>query len=138
MDNSYPENSNLDNLQPDDYYRPFPTRPFVTHTTDNNIHNTTFSNLSCPIPIQPLLHMVQYVADWVAPFSSPKIRPYSPFTCPLFSISLRAREIGAIIKQHCKNIIQRLLLHFYIMTFQKFHLSKWISINCFEYSYCGL
>ena len=29
---------------------------------------TTFSNLSCQIPTQPLLHMVQHVADWVASF----------------------------------------------------------------------
>ena len=28
-----------------------------------------FSKLSCPIPNQPLLHMVQHVADRVAPFS---------------------------------------------------------------------
>ena len=28
----------------------------------------TFSNLSCQIPTQPLLQMVQHVADWVAPF----------------------------------------------------------------------
>ena len=28
----------------------------------------TFSNLSCQIPTQPLLHMVQDIADWVAPF----------------------------------------------------------------------
>ena len=30
---------------------------------------TLFSNLSCPIPTQPFLHMMQQVADWAAPFA---------------------------------------------------------------------
>ena len=64
-----------------------------------------FSNLSCQIPTQPLLHMVQNVTGWLAPF--PRIRhspppplkfsPYFPFTSPLFFPSLRARELRAII-----------------------------------------
>ena len=50
-----------------------------------------FPNLSCPVPTQPLLHMVQHVADWVAPFPvvsnllHRQIPPYSPFTSPLFA-----------------------------------------------------
>ena len=60
-----------------------------------------FSNLSCPIPTQPLLHMVQHVADWVVPFPrsqhSPQIPPYSPFTSSLSFPPLRARELVAII-----------------------------------------
>ena len=48
-----------------------------------------FSNLSCPIPTQPLLHMVQQVADWVAPFPVVSI--------PLSFSPLCARALGAII-----------------------------------------
>ena len=43
-------------------------------------YSQTSPNLSCQIPIQPLLQMVQHVPDWVAPFpsSSPQTTPYSP------------------------------------------------------------
>ena len=48
----------------------------------------TISNISCPISTQPLLHLVQHVADWVASFPisqyshppSLQIPSYSPFT----------------------------------------------------------
>ena len=36
-----------------------------------------FSNLSCPIPYQTLLHMVQHVADWVAPIPRSHHSPLS-------------------------------------------------------------
>ena len=36
------------------------------------------SNLSYPIPTQPLLHMVQHVADWVAPFLRSQHSPPPP------------------------------------------------------------
>ena len=35
-----------------------------------------FSNLFCPIPTQPILHMGQHVADWVALF--PRSQDFSP------------------------------------------------------------
>ena len=39
-----------------------------------------FSNLSCPIPTQPLLHLVQHVADWIVPFPRSQNRiPSSSF-----------------------------------------------------------
>ena len=38
----------------------------------------TFSNLSCQVPTHPFLHMVQHVADWVAPFSRSKHSPPPP------------------------------------------------------------
>ena len=37
-----------------------------------------FSNLSCQIPIQHLLHMVQCVADWLAPFPRSQHFPTPP------------------------------------------------------------
>ena len=37
-----------------------------------------FSNLSCPIPIQPLLYVVQNVADWVVPFLRSQHFPHLP------------------------------------------------------------
>jgi len=63
-----------------------------------------FSNLSCLIPTQPLLHMVQHVADRVSPFlrsrhtSPPPLKfLHIPLSPPLFFPPLRARELGAII-----------------------------------------
>ena len=46
----------------------------------NNRHKTLppFSNVLCPIPTQPLLHMMQHVADWVAPFPRRQHSPPPP------------------------------------------------------------
>ena len=39
------------------------------HTTfAHSCTNMNEQNISCQIPTQPLLHVVQHVADWVAPF----------------------------------------------------------------------
>ena len=92
-----------------------------------------FSNLSCPILTEPLLHIVQHVADWVAPFlrsqyfpySSPPIHPYSPF--PL----LYARELG----QSSSNSRCSTLFFFKNVAFKKFlqcSLKKQLNENNFE------
>ena len=55
-------------------------------------------NLSCPIPSQPLLYMVQHVTDWVASFPRSQHSPPPPLKflhTPLPSLCVR--ELGAII-----------------------------------------
>ena len=54
----------------------------------------TFSNISHLIPTQPLLHMVQHVAGWDAPFPRSQHFPLPP---PLFFPSLCAQELGTIV-----------------------------------------
>jgi len=54
-----------------------------------------FSNLSCPIPTQLLLHMVQHVCRLGC--TIPLLLPSNSLILSLFFPLLRARELGAII-----------------------------------------
>ena len=74
----------------------------------------TFSNLSCQIPTQPLLHMVQHVADWVAPFpgvSIPLLLSTNSSIFPLLLPPLLLSRMCTRVKSnyhlnHCELLIE--------------------------------
>ena len=75
----------------------------VTSTGMPAQNAATISNLSCPIPTQPFLPMVQHVDDWVAAFPRSQHFPhpshkflYRYSTSLLSFLPLHARELGSV------------------------------------------
>ena len=76
----------------------------------------TFSNLSCQITSKPILHMVQNVADWIAPFSRslhsppPPLKFFSTPPSPLSSPSLP--DVHESWGNHRQRILKRIFIGF--------------------------
>ena len=87
------------------------------------------SNLSCPIPTQSILPMVQHVDNWVTPFPRSQQFPLPPQKFfhsppsppPSSSPRLRARELGAII-----NIIVQLFYYLLDVLLKTFLTEKYV------------
>ena len=59
----------------------------------SDLLSTLFPNLSCPIPTQPFLHMVQHVADWVVPLLLPSNSSIQPLHLPLIIIEYLVQRV---------------------------------------------